>query len=104
MSDGRVVWITGCASGVGLHLADAFYRRDYRVVATDINEAGLAAAAVIVLGHEAFYPRFGFSAELARRLDAPFRSDAFMALELQPGALAGVRGAVRYPAAFGLDG
>ena len=59
-------------------------------------------AAVIVLGHESYYPRFGFSAALARKLAAPFSGEAFMALELTPGALAGERGTVRYPAAFGL--
>jgi putative acetyltransferase len=57
---------------------------------------------VIVLGHEHYYPRFGFSSEKARHLASPFRPEAFMALELSDGALAGVRGAVRYPAAFGL--
>ena len=55
--------------------------------------------AVVVLGHPAYYPRFGFSAALARRLDAPFSGAAFMALELVPGALAG-GGTVRYAAAF----
>lgn len=69
---------------------------------------GLAAvrapgrAAVIVLGHADYYPRFGFSAALARKLAAPFDGDGFMALELVPDALAGRRGSVRYPAAFGL--
>jgi putative acetyltransferase len=58
--------------------------------------------AVIVLGHESYYPRFGFSVAAARKLAAPFSGDAFMALELTPGALAGERGTVRYPAAFGL--
>jgi putative acetyltransferase len=58
---------------------------------------------VIVLGHPTFYPRFGFSAELARRLAAPFSGEAFMALELMPGALDGSRGSVSYPAAFGLE-
>jgi putative acetyltransferase len=58
---------------------------------------------VIVLGHSAYYPRFGFSAELARRLAAPFSGEAFMALELVPGALDGSRGSVSYPAAFGLE-
>lgn len=62
------------------------------------------AAAIIVLGHPEFYSRFGFSATLARRLATPFPGDAFMALELRPGALAGARGAVRYPAAFGVAG
>jgi putative acetyltransferase len=57
---------------------------------------------VIVLGHEHFYPRFGFSSEKARCLASPFPPEAFMALELSEGTLAGVHGAVRYPAAFGL--
>jgi 3-oxoacyl-[acyl-carrier protein] reductase len=32
-----LVWITGCASGLGQHLVEAFYLRGYRVIATDIN-------------------------------------------------------------------
>ena len=59
-------------------------------------------AIVIVVGHPDYYPRFGFSAELAGRLSGPFSGDIFMALELTPGALNGVTGAVRYPEAFGL--
>ncbi len=57
---------------------------------------------VIVLGHPDYYPRFGFSSEQARLLESPFPQDAFMAMELRPGALDGIRGKVRYPAAFGL--
>jgi len=56
---------------------------------------------VIVLGHKDYYPRFGFSPEKARNLSSPFPPEAFMALELSDGALAGVHGIVRYPAAFG---
>jgi putative acetyltransferase len=56
-------------------------------------------AAVVVLGHPTYYPRFGFSAALAARLHAPYSGEAFMALELIPGALAG-GGVARYPAAF----
>ncbi len=63
---------------------------------------GQGEAIVIVLGHPDYYPRFGFSSEKARLLESPFPQDAFMALELRPGALDGVRGKVRYPAAFGL--
>jgi putative acetyltransferase len=59
-------------------------------------------AIVVVVGHPDYYPRFGFSAELARRLSGPFSGDVFMALELTPGALDGVTGTVRYPEAFGL--
>jgi putative acetyltransferase len=56
---------------------------------------------VLVVGHPTYYPRFGFSADLARPLDSPFAGDAFMALELIAGALEGVRGKVRYAKAFG---
>jgi putative acetyltransferase len=71
--------------------------------------AGLAACrnagieAVVVLGHPDYYPRFGFSADAARKLHAPFSGPALMALELTRGVLAG-GGRVRYPAAFGLEG
>ncbi len=57
---------------------------------------------VIVLGHPGYYSRFGFSSERARYLESPFPPKAFMAMELSPGALDGIRGRVRYPAAFGL--
>ncbi|MDR3548543.1 MAG: hypothetical protein P4M11_09835 [Candidatus Pacebacteria bacterium] len=44
-----------------------------------------------VLGDPAYYPRFGFSSSLARKIEAPHRQQgpAFMAVELVPGALAG---------------
>ncbi len=58
---------------------------------------------VIVLGHPGYYPRFGFSAEKARNLESPFPPEAYMAIELSPGALDGVRGKVKYPRAFGLE-
>jgi putative acetyltransferase len=58
--------------------------------------------AVFVLGHPAYYRRFGFSAALARKFAAPFTGEAFMAIELIPGALAGNAGSVSYPAAFSL--
>jgi putative acetyltransferase len=57
---------------------------------------------VIVLGHPAYYPRFGFSHRLAEFLDCPFGNcgDAWMALELVEGTLQGIRGKVVYPSAF----
>ena len=58
---------------------------------------------VIVVGHRDYYPRFGFSHEIARTLESPFSGESFMAMELSPGALDGVHGWVKYPAAFGLE-
>jgi len=59
---------------------------------------------VVVLGHPGYYPRFGFSAELAKKLHGPFSGEAWMALELRDGALDDVEGTVRYPEAFGVPG
>lgn len=68
----------------------------------DILRAG-PTEAVIVLGHPKYYPRFGFSPELTRNLASPFQGkEAFMGLELTPGALLGSKGSVTYPKAFGL--
>jgi putative acetyltransferase len=55
---------------------------------------------VLVVGHPAYYPRFGFSHALTGHLRSPYEGEAFMALELNPGALRGVTGEVRYPPAF----
>lgn len=56
---------------------------------------------VIVLGHPDFYPRFGFSRELARNLESPYSCEAFMAAELIEGVLSHVVGTVHYPQPFG---
>lgn len=56
---------------------------------------------VVVLGHPHYYPRFGFSAALAKPLKSPYSGEAFMAIELVPGALEGVTGSVQYPPPFG---
>ena len=63
------------------------------------GELGLDA--IVVLGHESYYPKFGFSAALAESLEAPFSGPHFMALELKPGALRN-GGRVRYAKAFGV--
>ena len=78
-------------------------------IGTKLVEAGLSACRVggnkivVVLGHPAFYPRFGFSAEQARKLESPFGGgEAWMALELVPGVLAGVQGRVEFSPPFGI--
>jgi putative acetyltransferase len=59
--------------------------------------------AVVVVGHPAFYPRFGFrpGSSYGLRCEYPVADDVFMAVELVPGALAGVNGLVRYVSEFG---
>jgi putative acetyltransferase len=60
------------------------------------------ADAVVVLGHETYYPRFGFSREAARLIASPYAHlPAFMALELRPGALAEPI-KIDYPRSFGV--
>ena len=63
--------------------------------------AALGLEAIVVLGHADYYPRFGFSAQVAESLQAPFSGPHFMALELKPGVLKG-GGKVRYAKAFGV--
>ncbi|MEZ5831588.1 MAG: N-acetyltransferase [Dongiaceae bacterium] len=76
-------------------------------IGSALAKAGIRActahglAAIFVLGDPKFYQRFGFSAAAAHTLNSPFRGDAFMALELKPGALRGNTGTVRYAEAFG---
>jgi putative acetyltransferase len=61
----------------------------------------LGADAIVVLGHPDYYPRFGFSHDAAANIASPFADrEAFMALELKPGALAAPIKA-DFPAAFG---
>jgi len=76
-------------------------------IGSRLMEAGLEACRVrghrivIVLGHPEFYRRFGFTAELARPLESPFGGgEAWMALELVPGALTRVEGRVEYSPPF----
>lgn len=72
-----------------------------RLVRAGLDECKkIGRSIVVVLGHPEYYRRFGFSAELAQPLQAPFSGEAFMAIELIPGALKGVSGTVQYPKAF----
>jgi len=63
----------------------------------------LGFAAVVVLGHPEYYPRFGCSPSSRFGIDCEYEvpEEAFMAMELQPGALGGKTGKVKYHAAFG---
>ena len=76
-------------------LGTALMEESHRLLA----QAGVEA--VIVLGHPAYYPRAGYSADLARTVTSPFKGPSFMALELVPGAL-GEPVTITYAKAFGL--
>ncbi len=57
---------------------------------------------VVVLGHPHYYPRFGFAPASGFGLSCEWTvpDEAFMAMELRPGALADVRGTARYEPEF----
>ena len=98
--DGRPVAAVALAP-VAVRPADQRRGIGSRLVRAGLEDVrGKGRAAVLVVGHPGYYPRFGFSAELARKLASPYPGPAFMALELVRGALAGRAGEVRYPAAF----
>lgn len=78
-----------------------------RGIGSRLTEEGIAAMreagqdAIIVLGHPEYYRRFGFAHETVSHIASPFSElEAFMGLELMPGALKGRAGTCRYPAAF----
>jgi putative acetyltransferase len=80
-----------------------------RGVGSALVRAGLEACraaghdVAVVVGHPAYYPRFGFvrARPLGLMPDPPFPDDAFMVAELTPGALRGRRGVVLYGGDFG---
>ena len=63
-------------------------------------------AAATLLGDPAYYGRFGFSPELAERIDAPHRSRGrgFQAFELTAGAMAGRTVASDFPLIISPEG
>lgn len=62
----------------------------------------LGAAAVIVLGHPEYYPRFGFEPATRFGIDSDYDvpDEVFMAMELESGSLSDKAGRVHYHEAF----
>lgn len=62
----------------------------------------LGYESVVVLGHENYYPKFGFKKASEFDIKPPFEvpDDAFMALELKENGLKNVNGIVKYSNAF----
>jgi putative acetyltransferase len=59
----------------------------------------LGFTSVLVLGHEYYFPKFGFLPATRWNIRPPFEvpAEVFMALELVPGALKNVSGIVEFP-------
>jgi len=56
---------------------------------------------VVVLGHPAYYPRFGFSKAADHDLQSEYNAaDAFMVMELRDGVLQRIKGLVKYAPEF----
>ncbi|MCA1023753.1 GNAT family N-acetyltransferase [Halobacillus litoralis] len=115
VDDGEVIGyilLTKIAVGesVSLALAPAAVHpeRQKEGIGTMLITKALAAArslgfsSAIVLGHPDYYPRFGFQPASQWGIEAPFDvpEEAFMAVELHPGALKNVNGIVRYSQPF----
>ncbi|MCW9132607.1 N-acetyltransferase [Bacillus paramycoides] len=62
----------------------------------------LGYESVIVLGHQDYYPKFGFKKASDWNIKAPFEvpDEVFMVMELREDALEGVEGVVQYSEAF----
>jgi putative acetyltransferase len=98
----------GEASIMGLAPMAVMPAMQRRGIGSMLARAGLAACtrlgcdAVVVLGHAQYYPRFGFrpASAFGLRCEYDVPDEAFMALELAPGRLAGKSGTIRYHAAF----
>ncbi len=91
-------------------LAPVAVRPEYqnRGVGAALIRSGLAECRrlgheiVIVLGHPAYYPRFGFvtASTLGIRCEFDVPDEAYMVAELTPGALRGRRGVAHYRPEF----
>jgi putative acetyltransferase len=81
----------------GVGIGSALVRRGIEVC----RERGQVV--LLVLGHPTYYPRFGFSAEVAQGVHSKYsdKGRAYMAMELTPGVLAS-GGTARVPATFDL--
>ena len=98
----------GVSRAIGLAPLAVRPERQRRGVGAALVRAGLAACreagepVVVVLGHPDYYPRFGFRPawELGLHYGRPGPEPSFMVAELEPGALRGRRGEVRYHPAF----
>jgi putative acetyltransferase len=89
--------------GLGVAPVAVLPGRQRRGIGRALIDAGIEAGRsagydyIVVLGDPRYYGRFGLTPAVSAGLSNEYAADAhFMVLELRPGALAGVRGVVRY--------
>jgi len=69
------------------------------LIRTGLEELGMLGETIVfVLGHDTYYPKFGFEAETAKPFKARWSGPHFMAIRLEEGGPAA--GALTYPKAF----
>ncbi len=98
------------ASGMGLAPMSVLPDRQSRGIGSAMVRRGLemlraeGCPFVVVLGHPAYYPRFGFVPASRHGITSDYDGvpdEAFLVLELSPGGLEGVSGVARYRPEFG---
>ena len=93
------------ANGLGLAPLAVLPQRQSQGIGSRLTREGLDAGRrgfsfVVVLGHPAYYRRFGFEQASQRGIDNEYAAgEAFMVLELQPGSLP-AEGLAKYGAEF----
>ena len=103
-ADGKTI------SAAGLAPVATVPERQGQGVGGALIRAGLAVLSgqsvmiSFVLGHDEYYPRFGYSPELAARFASPFAGPHFMAMMLDSGAAWPLGGRADYAPAFGRMG
>ncbi|GAB5456969.1 MAG: N-acetyltransferase [Henriciella sp.] len=99
------VWVDGEDTACGLGPVSARPDAQRRGIGAGLIRFGLTLmegagrSHCFLLGHKDYYPRFGFSADLAAQFSGPWSGPNFMAKSLAPNGPS--QGELTYPAAFG---
>jgi len=99
------IWVSGAPLAAGLGPMSARPGLQKQGVGARLIRHGLAAlkeageTIIFVLGHDTYYPKFGFTEAAAKPFSAPWSGPHFMALRLAPGGPEA--GKLSYPPAFG---
>ena len=99
------IWVDGADIACGLGPVSAHPDVQKRGIGSGLIRFGLTLMEgagrthCFLLGHKDYYPRFGFSSDLAANFSAPWSGPSFMAIALSDDGPSS--GELTYPAAFG---